>query len=458
MQAARISENRIDRVHLVGIGGSGMSALAGLALSRGMEVSGSDIRSNKAVKRLTGQGIRVFAGHSASNLGAAEAVVFSSAVSPDNPEILAAKKNGIPVLHRSDLLALMMKGKSSITVAGSHGKSTVTGMLTTILAAAGEDPSMAAGAEVTGLGGGYRAGKGRFLVAEADESDGSFLKYHPFAGILTNIDTDHLNNYGSIEKIVNSFLLHLNSISGDGFAVCCLDDVYIREILGSVHRKIVTYGTSEEADYIADGITPQGFGSSFIVRQGNEEIGRILLPVPGNMNALNALAAVAFSLRIGIDFATVREALESFQGMERRMEFKGSADDIRIIDDYAHHPTEIKASLQALSSLGRRTVVVFQPHRYSRTEALLHDLAESFQDADLLALLPVYAADEKNGSGNPGEKLAFEISRKREMKYLASIEDAAEYLDSIALPGDLVITMGAGDVWKTGEIFLEKKK
>lgn len=435
-----------------------MSSLAGLAASRGMEVSGSDIRSSRAVERLAEQGIRVFMGHSATNLGPADAVVFSSAVSPDNPELRAAGERGIPVLHRSDFLNLMMEGKKAVTVAGSHGKSTVTGMLTTILSAAGKDPSMAAGADVSELGGGFRAGKGSYFVAEADESDRSFLKYHPFAGILTNIDTDHLNNYGTLGELVGSFARHLNSISAEGFAVCCLDDAYIRDIISSVHCPAVTYGMNGAADYVAGRVESEGLAVSFTVRKGRNEIGRIRLPVPGRVNVLNALAATAFSLHTGIDFATIRRTLESFRGLARRMEFKGAADDIWVMDDYAHHPTEIKASLEAFSNLGRRTVVVFQPHRYSRTRALFRELAGSFSDADQLLLLPVYAAGEEEGPGNPGDMLAKEIKRQREVKCLESVGEAARYLERSALPGDLIVTIGAGDVWKTGEIFLEKKK
>ena len=435
-----------------------MSSLAELGFSFGLQVSGSDISESRITRRLAGKGITVHIGHSENNLGNADAVVYSSAVGPDNPEILAAERKGIPAMHRSDLLKMLMEGRTGLTVAGTHGKSTVTAMLATILAAAGESPSLAAGAEIPGLGGSFLAGKGEFFIAEADESDRSFLKYEPFAGIVTNIDADHLDNYEGIEDIKEAFLQHLNSISEAGAAVCCLDDPNLASLLPSVRGRVITYGLREGADYCASNIDHLGLSTSFDVTCGSSVLGGIRLPMPGEISVLNALGAITLSLFLGIDFRMTSTALSSFQGISRRMEFKGQAGNVWVMDDYGHHPTEIRAALKAFRRLGRRTVLVFQPHRYSRTGKLIQELADSFSDADELLLLPVYPAGEKNDRRGLSEELAGEAGKRRPLKYFRSPSSAADYLVESTGSGDLVITMGAGDVWKTGEVFLEKKK
>ena len=434
-----------------------MSALAELVSSRGMKVSGSDISESSITKRLSVKGIIVHKEHSGENLGTAGAVVYSSAVSRDNPELVAAEKRGIPLMHRSDLLKMLMDAGTGITVAGTHGKSTVTAMLATILEAAGESPSLVSGAEISGLGSSFLAGKGRFFVAEADESDRSFLKYSPWAGIVTNIDSDHLNNYLDLEDIKKAFLSHLNSISADGVAVFCLDDPNLRELLPSIRKRFITYGLNEGADCRAVDIIQQRMNTSFTIVQESVPIGRITLPMPGEVNVLNALAASTLCLDLGISFETISSALNSFTGLSRRMEFKGKADDIWILDDYAHHPTEIQEALKALRPLGRRILLLFQPHRYTRTRHLLHELALSFREADELLLLPIYSAGEKPVEENLSGQLAREIEKYRPVTYLSSAGKALDFLIKTAIPGDLVVTMGAGDVWKTGEAFLEKK-
>jgi len=457
VRAGRIPEKDIGIIHFVGIGGSGMSALAELALSQGMEVSGSDISESRITRRLAGKGMTVYIGHSGTNLGNAEAVVYSSAVRPDNPELLEAGKKGMPLLHRSDLLNMMMKARTGITVAGTHGKSTVTAMLATILDAAGESPSLAAGAEIPGLGGNFLAGEGRFFIAEADESDRSFLKYEPFAGIVTNIDSEHLDNYRDIDDINNAFLCHLNSMSEEGAAVCCLDDPNLRKLLPSVRSRVITYGLKPGACYTAVDIEQLGLKTSFSIFNDSGRLGKIDLPMPGEVNVLNALAASALSLFLGIDFAAVRSALNSFPGLSRRMEFKGEVDNIWVMDDYGHHPTEIKAALKAFLKLNRRIILIFQPHRYSRTKHLLQELADSFSDADELLLLPIYPAGEQPTEEGLSERLALEIRKRRPVTFFTSGDSAAEHLENTARPKDLIITMGAGDVWKTGEAFLGKK-
>ena len=453
----RIPDKDIETIHFVGIGGSGMSSLAELALSQGMEISGSDVSESRVTRSLTEKGIIVYRGHAGTNLGNAEAVVYSSAIQPDNPELLEAEKRGLPLLHRSDLLNMMMKARTGLTVAGTHGKSTVTAMLATILKAAGESPSMAAGAFVPGLGGNFLAGEGRFFIAEADESDRSFLKYEPFAGIITNIDSDHLDNYRDLDDIKKTFLRHLNSISKNGAAVCCLDDPNLEKLLPSVLSRVITYGLKPGACYTAADIKHTGLKTSFSIFNDSRKLGDITLPMPGEVNVLNALAASALSLFLGIDFTAIRSALNSFTGLSRRMEFKGEIDNIWVMDDYGHHPTEIKASLEAFTRLGRRIVLIFQPHRYSRTEHLMLELADSFSGADELLLLPVYSAGERPKKEGISELLAREIFKNRPVTYFASKDSVAEYLKNNARPGDLIITMGAGDVWKIGEVFLEEK-
>ena len=454
--AGRISEKDIKIIHFVGIGGSGMSSLAELALCQGMLVSGSDISASRITGRLAGKGITVHIGHSGTNLGNAEAVVYSSAVSPGNPELLEAGSRGIPLLHRSDLLNLMMRARTGITVAGTHGKSTVTAMLATILVAAGESPSLVAGAEIPGLGGSFLAGEGRYFIAEADESDRSFLKYEPFAGIVTNIDSDHLNTYRDIDDIKDAFLRHLNSISEDGAAVCCLDDPCLQMVLPEVRTRVITYGLNPGAFYTAGQIEPIGLGSSFTILNESRRLGKIDLQVPGEVNVLNALAAAALSLFLEIRFEAIQSALNSFTGLSRRMEFKGESRGIWVMDDYAHHPTEIKAALKAFLTLGRRIILIFQPHRHSRTEHLLYELAGSFAGPDELLLLPIYAAGEEPTKENLSERLALEIKKRRPVTYFTSGDSVVEHLKKTARPDDLIVTMGAGDVWKTGEAFLEK--
>ncbi len=454
--AGKIPDKEIGIIHFVGIGGSGMSSLAEMALGQGMSVSGSDISASRVTRRLAGKGIIVHIGHSGTNLGNAEAVVYSSAVSPDNPELLEAASRGIPLLHRSDLLNLMMQSRTGITVAGTHGKSTVTAMLATIMEAAGESPYLVAGAEIPGLGGSFLAGKGRFFIAEADESDRSFLKYEPFAGIVTNIDSDHLNTYRDIDDIKDAFLRHLNSINAEGAAVCCLDDPGLQMVLPQVRTRVITYGLNPGAFYSAVEIETNGLRSSFCLLNESRRLGKIDLRVPGEVNVLNSLAAIAISLFLGVSFNTIQSALNSFTGLSRRMEFKGESRGIWVMDDYAHHPTEIKAALKAFQTIGRRTILIFQPHRHSRTEHLLYELADSFTGPDELLLLPIYAAGELPAKENLSERLALEIKKKRPVTYFTSGDSVVEHLTKTARPEDLIITMGAGDVWKTGEAFLEK--
>lgn len=449
---------KIRKIHLIGIGGAGMSALAELGLGLGLEITGSDLAAGPVVKRLTDKKIPIFIGHSKQNLGTSEAVVYSSAVNSKNPELREAELRGLPLLHRSDFLNLLMEKRTGVTVAGTHGKSTVTAMLATILCASGEDPLVAAGAEIPDLGGNFRLGRGNLFVAEADESDHSFLKYHPYAGIVTNIDADHLNNYRGIEEIKNAFLNHLDSISPEGAVVCCLDDPNLKEVSAKTDSRVITYGTSRDADYQAVEIIPESLSVSFNLLHQGEFLARIKIPMPGKMNAVNALGAISLALFLGINRSTAFSALEKFKGVSRRLEFKGRVGDIWIMDDYGHHPTEIQAALQAVGNLERRIVLVFQPHRYSRTSALLEELADAFSGADELILLPVYSAGEAGDNLDISRQLAHTTAVKRDLHFCESLDAAAALLEKTVRPGDLVLTMGAGDVWKIGEIFLEKKR
>lgn len=448
----------VRRLHFIGIGGIGMSGIAEILLEDGYEVSGSDLQEGPILEMLRKLGARITIGHRASNIQNAQAVVYSTAVSADNPELAAAQQGSIPVVHRSDLLFELMRRRTTVTIAGTHGKTTTTSMISLMLHAAALDPTMVIGARLKAIGSNARAGKGEYLVAEADESDRSFLKYRPVYAVVTNIDRDHLDTYRDLADIQSAFVEHMNSVPFYGRVIPCLDDPNLRSLLGQVKPTMVTYGFHSEAQVQIREPEYAGFHSSYSCYYNAELLGRVELNVPGWHNISNSAAAVALGLQLRIPFPTIQQALKTFRGAERRMEWKGEKGQVWVIDDYGHHPTEIRATLEACRLTGRRIVVVFQPHRYTRTRDLMHELGTCFENAHRLYLMDIYPAGEKPIEGATGDKLAEEIARHREVTYLADRASLLERLRAEIVPGDLLLTLGAGNVWKIGEEFLEQQE
>ncbi len=450
------SFGNLRRFHFVGIGGTGMSALAEILLSSGYEVTGSDLSHSETTAHLERLGARIHLGHAATNLQDAEIVVFSSAIHSDNAEIKQAHKTGVQVVHRADLLAELMRFKQGITVTGTHGKTTVTSMIGMILLDAGLDPTIVVGARVKGLGSNAHLGTGDHLVAEADESDRSFLKLRPVHTVLTNIDDDHLDEYENLETLKETFLTYLESVPFQGSIIACIDDPNTRQILRNVHRPVVTYALDSQADCSASRIRLSGLQTTYLMSWRGKELGEVKLGVPGRHNVQNSLGAAALALSLGIPFECVCASLGSFAGVERRLEWKGEKEGVWVIDDYGHHPSEIKATLEACRGLGRKIILVYQPHRYSRTAQLANQLAGSFQGADDLFLTDIYAAGEPPLDGVDSKTLSDKIAQFRTINYVPPTQDLLLMLREHTEPGDLLLTMGAGDVWKVGEAFLEE--
>lgn len=451
------------QVHFIGIGGAGMSALANILLALGYRVSGSDLVATHVTQRLEALGGKCYLGHDANNLQDARLVVISSAINGDNPELAKAREKGIPVIHRAELLAWLMSRQKGIAVAGAHGKTTTTSMLALTLEKNGLDPTIIIGGELNDIGGNAKLGRGKYVVAESDESDGSFLKLKPLAAIVTNIEDDHLDHYGSLENIKAAFRAFLGSLPGHGRAVVCLDDPNIREVIAGLNVPLVTYGLDHRADYTLGEIVLQGCRTRGEVYYRGSRLGVLELFVPGRHNLLNALAVVALARWLGLEFAGIASALKEFRGVGRRFQFIGEAGGVRVFDDYAHHPTEIKATLQAARTLKpSRVVAFFQPHRYTRT-ALLHErFGEAFRDADLIILTEIYSAGEPPLEGVSARLIidAVEKYDGRPVVYFPGLDEAVRHLAGIVAPGDLVLTLGAGNIWTAGKKLLaqlEKK-
>ncbi len=448
-------------IHFVGIGGIGMSGIAELLIGKGYKVSGSDLRQSDITRRLAALGGEIREGHAAENAAGADVVVVSSAVTRDNPEVCAALDAGVPVIPRAEMLAELMRLQFSVAVAGAHGKTTTTSMVAAVLAAGNLDPTVVVGGKLRALGTNAVLGQGEYIVAEADESDGSFLKMSPTIAVVTNIDREHLDFYADMDEIRDSFARFLERLPFYGLAVLCLDSPAVCDIIPAVRKRFVTYGLSPQADFSACDVTPSGLGSRFTVRHKDRVLGEVNLGVPGRHNVSNALAAVAVGLELSVDFGTIAEALSRFEGVGRRLEIKGERKGVTVVDDYGHHPTEIAATFQAVGEAwpGRRLLVAFQPHRYSRTLALFEDFTRAFYMADRLVLLPVYAASEKPLEGADSKLLCESIRRHGHKNAAAaeSREEALEMLAREAREGDVLLTLGAGDVWKLGEAFLERK-
>ncbi|MCI0337802.1 MAG: UDP-N-acetylmuramate--L-alanine ligase [Acidobacteria bacterium] len=454
---------KYQHIHFVGIGGIGMSGIAEVLLNLGYHISGSDVRHSPITERLERLGASVYEGHRAMNIEGAQVVVTSTAVRPDNPEVVEAVHKQVPVIPRAEMLAELMRLKYGIAIAGSHGKTTTTSMVATVLDRAGVDPTIVVGGRVNTLGSNAKLGRGDFMVVEADESDKSFLKLSPTIAVVTNIDMEHLDFYKDIEEIRSCFVQFVNKVPFYGSVIICLDDPNIQMIIPQIARRVITYGMRAHAEISAGDVQAarENFGSDFAVRHKGEELGRIKLNVPGEHNVCNALAAVAVGLDLEIDFSVISHGLESFRGTERRFQIKGMIDvdrgNILVVDDYGHHPTEIRATLAAAKTSGRRLVVLFQPHRYTRTAALHEEFARSFYDADVVLLCDIYAANEDPIPGITSQKLAEEIEKfgHRNVRYIGGVEQGKEALLEIAHPGDLVMTLGAGSVWRASDGFLE---
>ncbi len=449
------------RIHFIGIGGSGMSGLAEVLVNMGYQVSGSDLKASDVTDRLTSLGGRVFTGHAASNVDGAQVVVYSSAVRPDNPELAAAREAGIPVIARADMLAELMRMKYGVAVGGSHGKTTTTSMVAVVLQRGGLDPTIVVGGRLRTLGANAKLGHGRFLVAEADESDGSFLRLAPAVTVVTNIDREHLDHYKDLDDIRQAFTYFANRVPFYGVAVLCADDDNVRGILPRVTKRHILYGTHPEAEIRGVGLELRPQGSAFQIEAGGRLLGSIELHVPGRHNALNAMAAVAVGLELEIAFAHIAEALAGFHGVGRRFELRGEAGGVRVFDDYGHHPTEIAATLAAARGLGGgRVLVVFQPHRYSRTDALREEFGRCFGDADLAWVMDVYAAGEIPIAGVTGETVVQSAHAQgaTHVRYTPTAAEAIEAAVREARAGDVLLTLGAGDVSRLGDQLLAEFK
>jgi len=399
---------KIEKIHFVGIGGIGMSGIAEVLLNLGYKVSGSDLRASDITERLAGFGAEIGIGHKAENLTNVDVVVISSAVHDDNPEVIEARRLHIPVIPRAEMLAELMRMKYGIAIAGTHGKTTTTSMAASILGHAGIDPTIVIGGKLNAIGSNARLGQGQFLVAEADESDGSFLVLSPTIAVVTNIDADHLDHYSGIEQIKDTFVEFINKVPFYGLAILCLDDPNIRDILPRVKKRYMTYGLASQADIRATHIRHEGFKTSFVAHYKGYRLGEISFPMPGPHNVLNAMACIAVALELDIPFQAIQEGFAGFGGVGRRFTVKGEPRGIMVVDDYGHHPAEIRATLAAARQgwPERRIVTVFQPHRYSRTHQLFNEFVTAFYDADLLVLTDVYAAGEQPIKGATAERLA----------------------------------------------------
>jgi len=447
---------RIGRVHFVGIGGSGMSGIAEVMLSLGYQVQGSDLKNNASTLRLKNLGATVFIGHDEKNIRDADAVVVSSAVNESNPEVVAAREQLMPIVQRAEMLAELMRFRYSIAVAGTHGKTTTTSLVASILAEGGLDPTFVIGGRLKSADSNARLGQGEYLVAEADESDASFVHLKPMLAIVTNIDADHMSTYdGDLQKLRNSFVEFLHNLPFYGLAILCTDDPGINELLGQVGRSTVTYGIDSDADIHAENIEfSEGLSRFRVVRPNEKESLDVSLRLPGLHNVRNALAAIAVAKELQIGDQAVVTALENFAGIERRFQSHGEIETangrVLLVDDYGHHPTEIAATLEAARAgwPGKRVVLAFQPHRYSRTRDLMDDFAAVLSEADVLILLEVYAAGEDPIAGADGRAIARAVRSRGgvEPVFVEELDDLAAVLESVLADGDLVLTMGAGDI------------
>jgi UDP-N-acetylmuramate--alanine ligase len=456
---------KIQRIHFVGIGGIGMSGIAEVLLNLGYKVSGSDVKATPVTQRLASLGAVIYEGHEEQNAADAEVVVVSSAISPANPEVLQARRQHIPVIRRAEMLAELMRLKYGIAIAGMHGKTTTTSMVAAVLAAGGLDPTVVVGGRVDAMGSNARLGNSQYLVAEADESDRSFLNLSPILSVVTNIDREHMDCYRNMRDVKRTFVQFMDLVPFYGTVVVCNDDPVLRGLLPEVQRRTVTYGTRRGSDLRIIAVNSEKMASEttplnrFEVRFEDRELGEFTLHVPGLHNVLNATAAIAVGLGLDVPVEHIRSGLDHFRGVDRRFQLKGKAAGVTVIDDYGHHPTEIKATLSAARQCGFRKVhVIFQPHRYSRTQALMEEFATAFGDAETIWVLDVYPASEAPIEGVTGEVLAERIRQQsgKDAKYQGSFSEAAHAAVAAAEEGDMILTLGAGNVSQLGASILEK--
>ena len=466
---------KIQRIHFVGIGGIGMSGIAEVLLNLGYKVSGSDLKSSVVTQRLASLGATIFEGHRAENVSGSEVVVTSSAISRENPEVAEAHEHHIPVIQRAEMLAELMRLKYGIAIAGMHGKTTTTSMVAAVLAAGGLDPTVVVGGRVDAMGSNARLGKSQYLVAEADESDRSFLKLSPILSVVTNIDREHMDCYRNMRDVKKTFLEFMDRVPFYGMIVACSDDPLLRRLLPDVQRRTLTYGTRRGSDFLiriagsdgsqkpcraAQDATKMGHPlNTFHVKYREKDLGEFTLHVPGVHNVRNATAAIAVGIGLDIPVDAIQAALDQFRGVDRRFQLRGQAAGISVIDDYGHHPTEIKATLAAARQCGFRHVhVIFQPHRYTRTRDLMDEFAAAFADADSLVVLDIYAASEGPIEGINGEALANRIREAsgKDVQYASSFSAAVDLASAAAQPGDMILTLGAGSVSQLGPLIIDK--
>ncbi|MCJ7640942.1 MAG: UDP-N-acetylmuramate--L-alanine ligase [Desulfobacterales bacterium] len=447
-------KGKIQHVHFVGIGGIGMSGIAEVLLNLGYQISGSDLKESEVTRRLVSLGCTVSYGHRKENVKEADVVVVSSAVRSGNPEVEVAEQRLIPVIPRAEMLAELMRMKIGVAIAGTHGKTTTTSLIATVLAAGGLDPTVVIGGRLNSLGSNARLGQGDFLVAEADESDGSFLKLMPTIAVVTNIDADHLDHYAGIEEIKEAFHQFLNKIPFFGLAVLCLDHPNIQSLIPKLKKRFTTYGLTTQADFQAREIVFEGLSTTFDVLHHHREVGRLRIQMPGLHNVYNALATVATAFELEIPFQVVQDTLRDFGGIQRRFHIKGEKKGILVVDDYGHHPVEIMATLKAArTGWERRIIAVFQSHRYTRTQALFQEFLTAFYDADVLILTDIYPAGEDPIPGVEARAL-FEGIREhghKDVTFLGNKKEIVDHLLRIVRSGDLVVTLGAGDIWQIAD-------
>jgi UDP-N-acetylmuramate--alanine ligase len=456
---------KIQRIHFVGIGGIGMSGIAEVLLNLGYKISGSDLKTSPVTQRLVSMGATAFEGHRAENVAGAEVVVTSSAITAENPEVAEARRLHIPVIQRAEMLAELMRLKYGIAIAGMHGKTTTTSMVAAVLAAGGLDPTVVVGGRVDAMGSNARLGKSQYLVAEADESDRSFLKLSPILAVVTNIDREHMDCYKNMRDVKRTFLEFVDRLPFYGMVVACNDDALLRRLLPEMKRRVLTYGTRRGSDFqvklgdqqvSAEEHRPL---SRFQTRYREKDLGEFTIHVPGTHNVLNATAAIAVGIGLDVSLDQIRAALDTFRGVDRRFQLRGRAAGVSVIDDYGHHPTEIRATLAAARQCGfGRIHVIFQPHRYTRTQALMDEFTKAFGDADTLTVLDIYAASEAPIAGVTGEALVRRIQEQsnRTVRYAPTFNDAVDAVTAVVRPGDMILTLGAGSVSQLGPQILQR--
>ncbi len=447
-----------NKVYFIGIGGISMSGIAEILLEKGIKVSGSDLNNSHLLDMLREKGAEIFIGHDASNIQGAELVVISNAIPETNPELVYARESNIYVYKRAEMLAELMKEQKGIAISGTHGKTTTTSMAATILMEGNQDPTILVGGELDSIGGNYYLGEGEYLLTEADESDGSFLYYQPEVVVVTNVEMDHQDYYDSEKKLLTTFRKFLKKIPEEGKSIVCAEDELLMSLVNIDDNKVVTYGI-EKGDIQAKDCKLYPFGSIFKLYVNGKEITEVNLQIPGKHNVLNSLAAIGVAIHTGMNYRQIKSGIEKYSGVHRRFEKKGLLGDILIVDDYAHHPTEIEATIKVAKNTGyERVIAIFQPHRYSRTKHLMNNFNDSFEFVDHLIITDIYSAGEKKIPGVNAADLAKSIAKCSSfpVDYIADLNDVVKYLTKIVRSKDLVITIGAGDVYRVGELFIDK--